>query len=840
MGDVKTEYHPHSQIGTKMQSFEEYISSCPPPVEPDIEPWLPFKSRLDFEIAEVMLEAALNRSQKDRLIKLIHRAVENSPHDPFTLENGKGLDDMWDSASVLRTNFKKKTFTVPYKDEDWAFDLHMRDPWEWAVDILTDPMLGPHLVWNAQILQSWNGDKWERFFTEPWTAKLWWDIQNNLPNSSDAKVLAFIIYADKTKLSSFGTAKGYPIVARCGNLPHHIRNTDGRGGGRVVGWLPIVHEDTAETGKPGFVNFKNAVWHAAFEIFIGTVAQHSKTGCWIKCGDNIMRWLWPTILILSADYEEMTVMSLTRGVRASFPCPICLVHQDELADLSKTHKLRTQEQSKVDFGQADAMRRMEDKEKFLKDRGLRYVKNSMWEVGNMDLHRALSYDTLHFDDNGLWEDHYFKLFKSIIHTRVDIARIDQRFKNMSRWRGLNHFDSVMNISFNDGSKNHDISKIFLFAAHDLLLKDTNQAGYLLLQCLRSYLNIRMYADFDLHTEETIYAGQELADIVSEGGENEEFISQTKNWNFPKIHLRQHLFDNIEDKGVSRNSSTKPNESMHGPLRKSYLGRSNFKNPAEQILKADHHLMVSGLIRSNINALDKYLENSQPDPEDQYTTTFPLGSQEKPCSFLDLEKAHQGDPAFKDFRIKLGKFLTGFLPLYDIQIPGGQVKFHPGDLITEYHYLKVKYNCLSDWKIKTNYLRCNKNFHGHSRYDCVLIKSASPYFARLVCLISCQVNGKEHSVALVQPYELNPTRNLSQAQRDTDRDLELIRLRENFRSQCEFISIHSIVRGVVLVYSDEKTSYGTASADYFLFDLLDQDIFLHGREWLEQRTNGGET
>ncbi|KAF9467477.1 hypothetical protein BDZ94DRAFT_1156379, partial [Collybia nuda] len=77
------------------------------------------------------------------------------------------------------------------------------------------------------------------------------------------------------------------------------------GGGRVVGWLPIVHEDTAETGKPGFVNFKNAIWHAAFEIFIGTVAQHSKTGCWIKCGDNIMRWLWPTILILSADYEEM-------------------------------------------------------------------------------------------------------------------------------------------------------------------------------------------------------------------------------------------------------------------------------------------------------------------------------------------------------------------------------------------------------------------------------------------------------------------------------------------------------------------------------------------------------
>lgn len=53
--------------------------------------------------------------------------------------------------------------------------------------------------------------------------------------------MAFVLYADKTKLSSFGTAKGYPIVARIGNLPVDIRNNDGHGGGRIVGWLPIVN-----------------------------------------------------------------------------------------------------------------------------------------------------------------------------------------------------------------------------------------------------------------------------------------------------------------------------------------------------------------------------------------------------------------------------------------------------------------------------------------------------------------------------------------------------------------------------------------------------------------------
>lgn len=52
--------------------------------------------------------------------------------------------------------------------------------------------------------------------------------------------LSIILYADKTQLSSFGTAKAYPVMARCGNLPVELRNGKGFAGGRLVGWLPIV------------------------------------------------------------------------------------------------------------------------------------------------------------------------------------------------------------------------------------------------------------------------------------------------------------------------------------------------------------------------------------------------------------------------------------------------------------------------------------------------------------------------------------------------------------------------------------------------------------------------
>jgi hypothetical protein len=53
------------------------------------------------------------------------------------------------------------------------------------------------------------------------------------------------LYADKSKLSSFGTQKGYPVMVRIVNLPVKIRNGKGVGGARVVGWLPVVCPTTS-------------------------------------------------------------------------------------------------------------------------------------------------------------------------------------------------------------------------------------------------------------------------------------------------------------------------------------------------------------------------------------------------------------------------------------------------------------------------------------------------------------------------------------------------------------------------------------------------------------------
>lgn len=51
-------------------------------------------------------------------------------------------------------------------------------------------------------------------------------------------------------------------------------------------------------------------------------------------------------------------------------------------------------------------------------------------------------------------------------------------------------------------------KIFLYAAQPAFTRNRNTTGYLLMCCLRKYLNVRMYAEFNLHTESTLSETQD--------------------------------------------------------------------------------------------------------------------------------------------------------------------------------------------------------------------------------------------------------------------------------------------------------------------------------------------
>ncbi|KAG2053125.1 hypothetical protein BDR06DRAFT_1055215 [Suillus hirtellus] len=802
-------HHPHSQLPSTIHRFAEF--SCSRPTEEHTphnnSPWEPFRTWLDFEVVEIALEAAMTKDQTNCLLDLFHQSATGN--DSFTLHNHDEVRSLWDLTSQCYTRFQHDTLSVPFKKEVYEFDMHYRPLFNWALDLLRDERLAPHFVFDAQRLSKFNRERFVHFIDEPWTADAFWNAQSQLP--PDAKPLAFILYADKSKLSSFGTQKGYPIIAHIANLLVHIHNGNtALGGGRCrescLSWRDMVVEDQKHTKKKKYVDFKNAVWHTSFYQLLALVEKHSKTGYWFECAGGIQRCLWPLILILSADYKEQCIMVLIRGLKGKFPCPVCLVPQDEQSIL-RTHELHTCHQSKDVLHLTRSMPSEKEKEDHLKAFSLRDVDNVFSKILYTDVHRALSVDRLHTNKEGLWGDH---LWKEVKYWISDLGweasvKLDENFDALPRWPNMTHFSSVIAVDFTDGTVLGHLSKMIIFAAQDILTSSHCKLGHLLLRCVRYYIELDIYTSLEVHTEDTIAAGklalQKFSEIMGE------YITQSqpetfKNWNFPKKHLISHVFDDILAKGVTRNYNTKPNEKMHGALRKIYLQRTNFKNVASQILHYDKWLLTSTTMRTELKELDEYNQRDTCDPkinaELNETMTITdahssLGSKQGNHSFSDIMRMYRTDRAFTNFQMKLNDFLNVFLPQNHIPLPDERcIHLCAEDMITEFRFLRVNYELIVDWRVHRDLLRCNPKFYGSPRYDCVMVKTADkPFFARLVYMFTCLI----------------------------DDDIGLWHVQAKPRSSSEIISVRSIIQGAALT-NDPETA-----GDYFVIHTVDTDIFL---------------
>jgi hypothetical protein len=110
--DIKLVFHPSAAIPEQLFHFDDYCGSesipdlaNPPHSSPDIvetSPWRPFRTKLDFEVAELMLDAHMNAKQTERMLSLIHEAAQHP--ERFTLVNLTDLSNIWDIARETRTD----------------------------------------------------------------------------------------------------------------------------------------------------------------------------------------------------------------------------------------------------------------------------------------------------------------------------------------------------------------------------------------------------------------------------------------------------------------------------------------------------------------------------------------------------------------------------------------------------------------------------------------------------------------------------------------------------------------------------------------------------------------
>ncbi|KAG1765353.1 hypothetical protein EDD22DRAFT_978791 [Suillus occidentalis] len=782
-------YHPSVCREPLLQTFEEFgVNSCPEEELPiDEEPWRPFCSHGDFEFAEITPNAALNKSHIDVLLALI--GCISRGESQVTFANDNDLRKAWEHTTAQVMPFVKHDITT-----------HALPLWDWALNLLANLLLAPHFVWDAQRVFKHNGREFEQFYNEPWTG-------TRLPNDIKAAPFCFILYVDKTRLSSHGTVKGYPVVVHCTNLPVGIRNREGIGGGRVVGWLPIVSEDADEEGKPGFVNLKCIIWHEAFLKLLELVVQHSKSGYSHTCYDKIMHWLFPIILILSADYEEQCMMSLICGHHSKCPCPVCLVPLEELSELSKTFAFRSVEEAIAALNVYKVSKARG--EELLKALGLRTVANVFWLIAHSDPHQAISFDRLHALHLGMWRhllEELKKILKALGHDEE--SKVEKRVASFPQWHNLNHFSTVIHITFSDGNKMQDLSKQAFYAAVTVLNQRTSPEGYKLLRVISSYLQLDSYIGLDVHTSSMLAAiNAELLIFDSALKVNVLFIhfvnrlmithSRTTSnvlsilpskvlsltGTFQRLISGSTATRDIQMKGAVCNYSTHLNEKLHGPLKEAYEHQSNGKDVADQILHVDKRTFAVKMLRAHMDVLDNWhtlVEEGDDDDEVPNPVAF-----------------------------------EGYIKLGSTQQP---VTLPTNFLIHEHHSLKVHYESAIDWKQTTDYLRCTPCFHGQLRYDCALIQLTQEVsvFVRLVFIFSCQLlDVGSFKFALVQPF----TAGIG-ASRKLDRDLRLTHIKAVPRASSIFVPVQSFIHGAVCFPDPDHQD------EFLMVDHIDSDMFVH--------------
>ncbi|KAG9085669.1 hypothetical protein FRC06_003502 [Ceratobasidium sp. 370] len=773
-GTIRVVYTPRPN---RLHAPETYLAAQSPKMQPAPvftgDPWSPFRSRQDFEFADVALDAGLSKANTDTLLRLFHESQDCK----ITLKKYEDLRDFQKKAARLMAPFEPVPFQVPYKPANSPktnreYEVQIKPLHDWLTELVHDESIQQHLQFDARKKYRWSEGSWHRIIDEPWTTDEWENKQNQLP--ADGLPLNIHLYADRAAVAMFGSKKVYPVVARLANLPRELRNGKGVGGGRVVALLPVVEEPVTESGRTALADLKCAVWHAALDKLVESIRSAARVGhaAILKLSEHLgldgTRWrLFPSIHILSADYEEQIVIACNRGINAKCPCVRCLVPLEELHNLDYKADARDPSITAELIRKAQTMG-VTKAEDLLKPYSLRPVQNVFLTLGpNTNPFQALSYDTLHNDDLGRWGKHIWTLLKGRVSVEPGamVKGFESRIDSVPPWPDLNHFANPLGMDISDGQK-----------YYDLLKACTDEYG--------------------------------------------------KSFSFPKMHSLVHLFDDIWMKGATANFSTKPGESMHGPLRKAYLSSSKKSHSVSaEIANKTHLRAVYELIKAQIDLFD-----CDPGAEDEPETNSSgievthiyLGSKNK--SFQALE-------AFD----KSGRYLNSSGTLQQA------VKESLGDLALqvspsaviqarECKTIKVQYESMVDWCLHRDVLHCSPGFYLKERRDCVLVNSDDGVaLARLLLLLECKDAASPPSfpevpLALVSYFDpvFRPISAIERA-------IGFRRFMERSRERAQLIPARSIIRGALLAPVLE-TGHPN---EYLANDIFEPDLYFRYRMYTKE-------
>ncbi|KAF7976211.1 hypothetical protein HWV62_7218 [Athelia sp. TMB] len=194
----------------------------------------------------------------------------------------------------------------------------------------------------------------QRLFGEAYTSDAWIEEhdklqkQDNEPGCKLEKViLGLMFWSDSTHLTSFGTAKVWPLYLYFGNLSKYFRSKPGSAASHHVAYIPSLPDSIQDFLGPGsrkpavLTHCRCELMHKVFDkVLDKDFAEAYRHGFTMECLDGVWCRFYPRIFTYSADYPEKALLALIH-CNGTCPCPRCFVKKNDIHKLGQAKDWQT-------------------------------------------------------------------------------------------------------------------------------------------------------------------------------------------------------------------------------------------------------------------------------------------------------------------------------------------------------------------------------------------------------------------------------------------------------------------------------------------------------------------
>ncbi|KIJ54888.1 hypothetical protein M422DRAFT_152963, partial [Sphaerobolus stellatus SS14] len=365
---------------------------------------------------------------------------------------------------------------------------------------------------------------------------------DRLPKSPYERIIApLMFWSDSTHLTSFGTAKLWPIYMLFGSQSKLLRGKPSMRLCHHLAYIPslpdsiqdIVREFTGgkAASAPVLTHCRRELMHAIWKILLDDEfcdAYHN--GILIKCVDGITRLVYPRIFTYSADYPEKVLLATIRD-QGLCPCPRCDIEKEQIINMGIDRDM-ARRQNPAHIRQDDHSRQYDVNsarsliyekgvpvngkgvESILKKRSLVPTVNAFSQRlkdRSFNFHSMFVVDFLHEIELGVWKATLTHLIRLLYATKdaSKVHELNQRYRQVATFGGdtIRRFgDNVSELKRLAARDFEDILQCSIPTFEGLLEEPYNS---LLLDLLFVFCYWHGVAKLRMHTDSTINLLSEL-------------------------------------------------------------------------------------------------------------------------------------------------------------------------------------------------------------------------------------------------------------------------------------------------------------------------------------------